>query len=126
LGFRTADLSDENRTSPNKLTAAFTDSKGALVSISPISVFSASIGSGRAFVPIFAFACYIVSKLQQKQKNVVKETMIERKICVCKRKSLMTSRMIKHQRRVVSSRIYFPESTQHMVYKPFLEALLYH
>jgi len=72
LGFLAADLSDENRTSPNKLTAALTDSKGALVSISPISPLSASAGGGRAFVPIFAFIEILYANCNRKV-NPVKE-----------------------------------------------------
>jgi hypothetical protein len=67
LGFLAADLSDENRTSPNKLTAALTDSKGALVSISPISPLSASAGGGRDFVPIFAFISILCANCNRKK-----------------------------------------------------------
>ena len=45
----------ENATSPNKLTAALTDEKGALVSISPTSALGESKESERPFTPMLLF-----------------------------------------------------------------------
>ena len=45
----------ENATSPNKLTAALTDAKGALVSISPTSDLGESKESERPFTPMLLF-----------------------------------------------------------------------